>query len=92
MSYRIPTLRLLEETMVKTFKFFPHFVRGRPQSGRGGFVQCGYFSDNFFIYGRRIFGAKIFEFFEIYGVSAQTRLIFRDFVRTSFIDRPLTIY
>jgi len=52
------------------------------------------------------FGAKNFEFFEIYGVSARTRgrglsqcghfsdkgeggSIFRNFVRTSFMDDPL---
>jgi len=39
-----------------------------------------------------LFGAKNFGFFEIYGVSARTRgkgSIFRDFVRTSFMDGPL---
>jgi len=39
-----------------------------------------------------LFGVKTFEFFEIYGVSARTRgegSIFRDFVRTSFMDSLL---
>jgi len=37
-----------------------------------------------------LFGAKNFGFFKLYDVSARTReSIFRDFVRTSFIDGPL---
>jgi len=48
-----------------------------------------------------LFRTKNFGFFEIYGVSAQVRrvepvrtrgdegIIFRDFVRTSFMDGPL---
>jgi len=51
-----------------------------------------------------LFGAKNFGFFEIYGVSAWSReveqvwtffekgvgVVFRDFVRASFIDGPLS--
>jgi len=51
-----------------------------------------------------LFGAKILAFFNIYGASAQTgggglsqcghyvdkRSILRDFVRTSFMDSPLS--
>jgi len=35
-----------------------------------------------------LFGAKNFEFFEIYGVSARTREEGLDFVRTTFMDCP----
>jgi len=47
-----------------------------------------------------LYGAKIFGFFEIYGVSAWTRgiepvrtrgFIFRDFMRTSFMEGLLQI-
>jgi len=42
-----------------------------------------------------LFSQKNSRVFEIYGVSARTRgvkgLIFRDFVRTSFMDGPLIL-
>jgi len=74
-------------------------VRGHPQSG--GFVQCRL--ERFFRCGRLHFLVqKNFGLFEIYNVSARTGgergveqmwarergLIFRDFMRTSFMDSP----
>jgi len=46
----------------------------RPQSGE--FVQCGHFADKEFLQMRTSarFGAKNFRFFEVYGVSARTRV------------------
>jgi len=74
--------------------------------GRRRFAKCGHFSDReggLHMRTSALFGAKFFEFFEIYVVSARTRgvepvqtfcgergrrSIFRDFVRTSFKDGP----
>jgi len=65
------------------------------KQGRGEFIQSGQegkvdSSDA----DVRTFWRKNFEFFEIYGVSAQTRRgrgsVFRDFVQTFFMDGPWT--
>jgi len=62
--------------------------------GREGVVQCGHFAKRgFFICGRPHFLVRNFEFFEIYGMSVWIRWggsIFRDFVRTSFMDGSLS--
>jgi len=58
-----------------------------------GFVQCGQGGGVSLEWTSAVFGAKNFEFFDIYSVSrtdkgGKEESIFRDFVRTSFMDGP----
>jgi len=78
----------------------------RPQSRGGGYLVRTRGEGGSSDAGDRTFSEKNFGCFEIYGVSARTRgegvepvrtffgqgeLIFRDFVRMSFMDGPLVV-
>jgi len=78
---------LIDIKQIKYFEVAQLRAVHRPQSG--GFIKCGQggYSDA----DVRNFWHKKHRVFEIYGVFARTRRrgsIFRNFVRTSFIDGP----